>query len=120
MAAGAAHGVDWAASFHPGRIEVVDPAHPLAAGLSGTLEAASGRSRLSWGRAAPGIRRIAVVEDQPERAAILAVEPGDVLEGGGRAPGRRAALFLFETGVPRLTPEGWRLFDAAALWCAGN
>lgn len=119
MVAGTAHTVDWAASFHPGRIEVVDAGHPLAAGLSGAVEVASARSRLSWGRTAPGIRRIAVVEGLPERAALFAVDSGDVLDGGRPAPARRAALFLFETGVPRLTAEGWRLFDAAALWCAG-
>ncbi|HYF00036.1 MAG TPA: hypothetical protein VEJ18_14040 [Planctomycetota bacterium] len=121
LASGTTHSVDWAASPHAGRLRVVDPAHPLAAGLTGPIiEVLSGRERVSWGRVGRGVRTVAVFDDQPERAALFAVEPGDVLEGGPPAPARRVGAFLFESAVPRLTAEGWRLFDAAAAWCAGS
>lgn len=120
LASGATYGVDWAASQHPGRLRVVDPAHPLAAGLTGPIEVLSGPERVSWGRVGRGVRPVAVFDDQPERAALFAVEAGDVLEGGLPAPARRVGAFLFGSAVSRLTPVGWRLFDAAAAWCAGS
>jgi hypothetical protein len=40
---------------------------------------------------------------------------------GGVAPARRVCLFLGNGRVVRaLTDQGWRLFDAAALWSASN
>jgi hypothetical protein len=40
---------------------------------------------------------------------------------GGRAAARRVALFLGNGRVIRsLTPDGWRLFDAAVAWSAAD
>ena len=53
-------------------------------------------------------------------SAVFAYERGSEMLGG-RAPARRVALFLGNGRVIRsLTPDGWRLFDAAVAWSAAD
>ena len=79
------------------RIRIADPAHPVAAGLSGEVVVYRGRSKLTVG-------------DPPEEAAIVAREPESgravigVTAGGARmadgsvAPAARATFFLSADG----------------------
>lgn len=117
MIAGAVHQKDWAATRGQERIAIANPAHPLAAGLSGSVRAVSSPAQFSWGRARADALTVATLEGDPSRAAIFAYERGAVMPGLV-APARRAGLFLFDTTSLSLTPEGWALFDAALLWCA--
>ena len=117
LTAGATHGLDWAASPQRRRLAILDAAHPLAAGLSGTVEVVAQPERLSWGRVGPAALRIATLEGEPEKTALFAYEKGAPMDGGFAAPARRVGLFLFDATALQLSPEGGRLFDAAVRWC---
>lgn len=118
LIAGGEYAKDWAAPENRRRLTILEPSHPLAAGLSGEVEVLRAPGRLSFGRAGPGALRVAVLEGEPEKAALFAYEMGAAMEGGLRAPARRVGLFVFETSAPDLTEAGGRLFDAAVRWCA--
>jgi hypothetical protein len=106
MIPGQVHQVDWATAR--GQTSIVVSPGPLSAGLSGSVTIASAPSQVSWARTRPDAIRVAVLEGDPERAAIFAVEK-DV-------PGRRVGFFLFDETPTALTGAGWSLFDAAVQW----
>jgi hypothetical protein len=114
LVSGDKDGEHWGAGQGPGRLRVLDPAHPLAAGFSGVVHVAGDEGRVSWGRVPPGAIRVAVRDGEEERSAIFAFESGAPRADGGRAPARRVGLFLFESSFP--TSDGWRLFEAAVSW----
>jgi hypothetical protein len=108
----------------PGRfneVVITEPKHPLAAGLSGQLPVLDRKQGLRWG--APGEDAVIVARfpgtNKPQ-SAVFAYERGSEMPGG-HAAARRVALFLGNGRVIRsLTPEGWRLFDAAVTWSASD
>jgi hypothetical protein len=101
---------------------IVEPTHPLAAGLTGQPTVLEKKQGLRWGL--PGDEAIIVARfpgpAKPPQSAIFAYERGSEMPGG-RAAARRVALFLGNGRVIRsLTPDGWKLFDAAVTWSAGG
>jgi hypothetical protein len=119
MLAGAVHQKDWAATPNLSAVSIVNPSHPLAAGLSGRVPVTTGPAQISWGRAREDAIRIAVVEGSPEKAAVFAYDRGASMPGLV-APARRVGLFLFDRTALELSPQGWAIFDAAVRWCAGR
>ena len=111
------------ASYGLGRgtsIVVTDPAHPLAAGLSGTVAITTTTENISWGVPTVSGRVAATTTDG--KAALFSVASGAALTGGGTAPSCRAALPLHTKSALSLTAAGGRLFDNAVDWavaCAG-
>lgn len=100
-------------------LTIVEPTHPLAAGLSGTvtvLEPGKGQ----YGFGVPGGDAVVVANlvDEPQGAAIFAYEQGSTMVGL-TAPARRVGYFLDIQASKRLTATGWTLFDAAVAWTAG-
>jgi hypothetical protein len=119
------------------KINIVDPSHPLAGGLSGEVtvydsepSAVSGGYwwQYGLGNLASGASLIAdVVVDPPPpqtQHAIFAADVGAQLLGDGTpgrpttAAGRRVFFFLSDYGAADLTPEGFTLLDAAVEWAA--
>ena len=111
---GDVHQLDWAAAKGQTHLVIADPAHPLAAGLSGRVQATATPSQYSWGRVRADAVKVAVLENNPDRAVIFG------LERGGGMPARRAGLFLFDATATTLTEPGWSLFDAAVRWCIAD
>jgi hypothetical protein len=120
-------------------INIVNPSHPLAAGLSGEVtvfddtpsELAGGYWwQFGLGTLADGATLIAESVVVPEPAepqhAIFAAEKDAKLLGDGSegrpmtAAGRRVFFFLSDWGASDLTPEGFALFDAAIDWAAAD
>lgn len=103
-------------------IQILDPTHPLAAGLSGTQTVTSSPQTMSWGYleitptdAVP----VATVGGNPQQWAIWAYEKGDALYDTLPAPEKRVGFF-FNGGSPTAnTSEATRLFDAAVNWALG-
>lgn len=112
---GADHQRDWGAMRDQSRVVITDPAHPLAAGLSGRVTVISAPDRITWGRVRSDALKIAALDGDPDRVAIFAYERGASMPGL-IAPARRVGLFLFDETGGRLTSEGWALFDAAIRW----
>ena len=114
MIAGSVYGEDWG-TRPTGRVRIEAPGHPLAAGLTGTVEV--GPAPLSFGRV-PGA--VATIEGEPDLAALFAYEAGATMPGGSKAPARRVGIFLFNATAAGLTDAGGRLFDAAVRWCVAR
>ncbi len=119
------------------KITIVNPSHPLAAGLSGEVTVFDDSPdilgggywwQFGLGTLAEGATLIAESVVIPEPAepqhAIFAAEKDAKLLGDGTdgrpmtANGRRVFLFLSDWGASDLTTEGWSLFDAAVDWAA--
>ncbi|QZY28715.1 alkaline phosphatase family protein [Nocardioides coralli] len=99
-------------------VVITDPAHPLAAGYSGTVTIQTGSTtRMSWG--VPTASGHTVATSGP-RSTIFAVAAGDPLFSGQPAPACRLSFPAGDIGVRRFTAAGWAMFDAAATWLAAG
>ena len=98
-------------------ISIVDPAHPMAAGRSGTVTMYTSSSRVTWGRAAASAT---VVARSGADATIWTIAAGAALATGSPAPGCRLSFPLFSNAAAVHTADGWALFDAATTWAANN
>jgi hypothetical protein len=102
-------------------ITIENAAHPLAAGLSGTVKVLNVPLKMRWGAPLPGASQIATFAGAADQAALLFGYERGAVTAAGPAPARRVGLFLGNGRVIRaLTEQGWRLFDAAVAWAAGT
>ena len=104
-------------------IVIVDPSHPLAAGLSGRVTVYTIPAEINWAAnevLAPGVQSVAALPDYPEAQSIYFIHPGDALFDGSPSPNLRISLFTENNNdigtYHRMTEEGHRLFDAAINW----
>ncbi|MBT8372909.1 MAG: hypothetical protein KJO34_18240, partial [Deltaproteobacteria bacterium] len=104
-------------------ITIIDPDHPLTAGLKGDVKVSYRSFTMGWGVPHWNAALVATVPDHPDLATIFAYEPKDAMFGlrassdvPFEAPARRVGLFLFRNTGRTLTPDGWALFDAAVDW----
>ena len=95
-------------------LEIVDPSHPLAGGLSGSVSVQSANS-MARGNAVAGA---AVIAHMPGTSSpsLYGVETGTPLTSGPAAPARRVGFFTSYASQSKLTANGWTLFDAAVAW----
>jgi hypothetical protein len=102
------------------RLEIVAPAHPLAAGLAGPVQVTRAPGHLGWAQPGPGAVRVAAFPDarKSNRASIFGYERGAPLVSAGRAPARRVGFFIHPDLGPYFTDAGWALLDAAVRWAA--
>jgi hypothetical protein len=100
------------------QISVIDTtAHPLAAGLSGMVTVFTAGAQIEWGLPGPAAIRIATVTTDPTHAVIYGYDTGAMMVGGNPAPARRVGIFLDDsTGNGPLSPDGFKLLDAAVDW----
>jgi len=104
-------------------IVIVDPSHPLAAGLKGRVTVYSLPAEINWAAnevLAPGVHSVAALPDFPEAQTIYFVLPGGALFDGSPSPNLRISLFTENNNdlgtYHRMTEDGHRLFDAAINW----
>jgi hypothetical protein len=97
------------------QVAILDPLHPLAAGLSGMVAIASESSNLGWGNPSDQAIRVATLANMPLRAAIFAYPAGAQLRGLV-APAKRVGLFALESAAANLTDDGIKLLGAAVDW----
>jgi hypothetical protein len=104
-------------------VTITDPAHPLAAGRTGSLvvyNSAPGTLDLGWGSPSAAAVRVAATGDVATHYAVFAYERGAMMYGFV-APARRTGFFVDtdRTGAAQLTPDGLALLDAAINWTSG-
>lgn len=101
-------------------IDIIDPSHPLAAGLSGTVTVYSVPQSITWGTVGPAADVVATLPGDLAGATIYVYAAGSTLFDGTTAAGTRIGYFLEDdntTGTPNLmTEQGLQLFDAAIEW----
>lgn len=95
---------------------IVDSAHPLAAGLSGTVQLLSPAATLPWGEPLPSADVVATVAGK----AVLFAYPAGAQLSGLTAPACRIAVPAYKGAVTNFTPSGWAIFDAAIAWADGG
>jgi hypothetical protein len=102
-------------------VMITKPEHPLAAGLTGQAIVLQRRLGLRWGLPGEDAIIVASFPSSPaNQSAVFAYERGSETPGG-HAAARRVGLFLGNGRVIKsLTPDGWRLFDAAVTWSAAD
>ena len=92
------------------------PAHPLAAGRSGTVTILTSSTVLPVGDVAATATVVGTVAGRP---ALFDYPPG-VAMSGQTAPACRVAFPMPSQGIPRLTTNGLALFDAAVDYAGIN
>ena len=109
---GSAHGAT------PGftQITIVNPNHPLAAGLNGTVTVYAATTTLSWGVPSGSAIRVGAMPDDPAHFALYGYERGALMFNGFPAPARRVMFFWADNGAANSTAEALKLFDAAVDW----
>jgi hypothetical protein len=106
-------------SAGPTRLEILEAAHPLAAGMAGPQQVTRAPGSLGWGVPGGEALSIAVFPDRRKstRSTIFAYEQGaELATPGAHSPARRVGFFLHPDLGPYLTDSGWALFDAAVKW----
>ena len=100
----------------PVKITIVNPEHPLAAGLKGTVGVLSTRCRVVRGKdVGPDAIKIAAGPEEPDSSwSIFAYEKGGTMAGGFKAPAKRVGFFWHRPSAS--TPDGKKLFIAAVEW----
>ena len=98
-------------------LRVLDPEHPLAAGLSGTPIVAGSAQSFAWGQPGPAAANVAALTTDSTRSGVFGYSAGAAMYGLD-APARRVGLFLTETTADVLTADGAKIFDAAVRWAA--
>jgi hypothetical protein len=107
----------WGDGYHD--IVIVDPDHPLAAGLDGTVAIYEPGGRGSWGIPVASAQVVAVWPAEPRKATLMGYETGAEMAQGFIAPARRVGFPGGVASVP-MTPARIALFEAAVRWAAGD
>jgi hypothetical protein len=105
----------------PPQTEVIiqNPDHPLAGGMTGHVRVLGIPVGLRWVLPPGGATPIATYGGAPGQSTLMFAYDRDAPTPTGAAPARRVGLFFGNGRVVRaLTEQGWKLFDAAALWSA--
>lgn len=113
-------GTDWARSSTEALVQIGDPPHPAAGGLTGVVSINTMPFAVGWGKPEPTGTAVAFLVGNPSRAVLLAYERDTQMSGGFRAPARRAAYLIHLDGPPKLNGNGWVLFDATVRWLTGH
>jgi hypothetical protein len=104
-------------------IQIMDNKHPLAAGLKDTVAIYKEDGRISYGLH-PG-KEAAIIAEYPtsgdnKKVTIFAYEKGARNISNTVVPARQVFFSLPSGEEPKLTDDGWKLFDAAIEWAALN
>jgi hypothetical protein len=97
------------------QVVITDMAHPLAAGITGSVTIAGGAQAASWGNPSNTAHKVATVPNQAARFAVFGYDKGAMMNGLA-APAKRIGFFATETMADNMNDNGWKLFDAAVDW----
>jgi hypothetical protein len=101
-------------------VTIVNPQHPLAGGLSGTVAVASSTTTLNWGKPSGSMIGVATIPGLAgNKFGIFAYEKSATMVGA-TAPARRVGFFAHAEVPAIFTNAGGTLFAAAAEWALGR
>ncbi|HIG29722.1 MAG TPA: hypothetical protein EYQ50_18770 [Verrucomicrobiales bacterium] len=95
-------------------INIVDPDHPLAGGLSAGVHEVSSPSGYSWGIPDPAVDAniVATLVDNPDAAIVYEVPQGGSLIDGTPAAGQRIHIFFSDSTFLALNSDGYAIWNA--------
>lgn len=109
-------GDDYGTTPDQTRLQLLDPAHPLAGGQTGVVEVLSeSNGDFGWAVPASSASRVAVTVGFSYGTTVFAYEKGASMVGLV-APARRIGLYMNENSVQRFVEGGWAILDAALRW----
>lgn len=111
---------NWGFTTASRKLNIVDPNHPIAAGLSGQIFVSTKAKPMNFGRAGSDAYVIAKAKDSNSQDVIFAYDRGDRLANGQVANGPRVAIYMNQKHPGFANRDGWALFDAAAEWASPN
>jgi hypothetical protein len=91
--------------------------HPMASGLSGTVQVTSSNTTFGWAKVNANGLKIATLTSDSTKVTDFGYESGVVMPGL-TAPARRVGFFYTASSSSLTTNEGL-LFDNAIRWAAG-
>lgn len=94
---------------------IVDPSHPLAAGLTGSVELTDSQQRVSFGVPTDAAAVVAATDGLPTTFVYL---PGAALADGSNAAGCRIHASVYQATMLDWTADAWALFDASSDFAA--
>ncbi|MBC8121892.1 MAG: hypothetical protein H7Y22_08670 [Gemmatimonadaceae bacterium] len=98
-------------------VQIVNPDHAMAAGLSSSVTVYTDGGKMNWGTPGTNAITIATTTGDEARVVVFGYESGAAMQGIN-APARRVGLFLNITEANTLTEDGWALFEAAVRWAS--
>jgi hypothetical protein len=116
---GSVTGTDFGVTADQSALDILEPSHPIAGGLSGTVTVFPGIRNVRWGRLASGGVAVASVIGSATQAAVSAFDTGATLIDDTTAPARRVGLYFDNFGPISATLDGTRLALSALCWAAG-
>jgi hypothetical protein len=100
-------------------ITIGTPAHPLAAGYSGSVTVFTTTQPLAYGTPGSSAIKVAALGTSTTKFVSFAYESGTSMVGL-TAPARRMGFFFDNANPLQTTPAGWNLFLAAVRWSIGG
>lgn len=97
-------------------IDILSDAHPLAAGLSGTIQVTSNAQEITWALPHENADIIASLNGDPTKPVIFCYETGDVMMNYVTTKARQVGLFFSEESPAYFTAETWAILRAAINW----
>ena len=101
-------------------IDIVDAAHPIAAGLSGAVGVTTVDDEITWAVPNENARVIACVENDPTKPVIFCYETRSKMLKDMTANARRVSLYYSDESPALLTKEGWKILAGAVNWAAAG
>ena len=98
-------------------VTITNASHPMAGGLSGTVQVTSANATFGWGKPNTNAAKIATLTTDSTKATDFGYASGAVMPGL-TAPARRVGFF-YTASSATLTTNGGVLFDNAIRWAAG-
>jgi hypothetical protein len=110
---------DYGDAHNQQQLDILQPTHPVAAGLSGRVSVTTTPQKFIWGKPSTSALRIAAIAGRPHQAAIFAYAEGSQMVGM-TAPARRIGWFAGRDTPAAFNAIGWQLFDAALSWAVSD
>jgi hypothetical protein len=109
---------DYGTAASQTQVKILNAAHALAGGLSGTVTVAASAQAFNFGKPSASAILVGAVIGNDAQLAAYGYEKNAAMVGLA-APGRRVNLFMTDTTPAAFNDAGWSLFDAAVYWASG-
>lgn len=97
-------------------IDIMSDSHPIAAGLSGTIQITSDDQEITWAIPHADADIIACLPDEFYKPALFCYDTGDIMLNSVIAKARQVGLFFSEASPAFFTDEAWAILRAAISW----
>ncbi|MGF7031742.1 hypothetical protein J2T17_002656 [Paenibacillus mucilaginosus] len=102
------------------KITIKDAAHPIAAGVTGSIDVYTEDGRIDYGVPGKNATVIATVAGDDKKAAVYAYEKGSKNIKGETVPARTVFFYMAAGMSGKTTNDAWKILEASFLWALQN